>query len=60
MGVKSLVSPGYSYITRGVDATDITPQHKSKRNFARSSACHEVRDAVTKMTTAAAAGMAAT
>jgi hypothetical protein len=60
MALKSLVSPGKAYIIRGVDATDIIPQQSSNVNFATSSGCHEVCDAVNKITTAAAAGMAAT
>jgi hypothetical protein len=60
MELKSLVSPGKAYIIRGVDATDIIPQRTSKTNVGWSAECHEAREAVNTITTAAATGMAAT
>jgi hypothetical protein len=40
--LKSLVRPPTVYRSRGVDATEIIPQHASKRNLARSRMCQSV------------------
>jgi len=60
MAVKSLVTPLIRYIIRGVDATEIIPQHINNRNFARSSTLQSVQAAPTPIVTAAPKGTAAT
>src|SRR5579863_7866072 len=42
MELKSLVTPGNEYMTRGVDAMEIVPQHASSRNSTASLACQLV------------------
>jgi len=58
--LKSLVSPGKLYIIRGVNATEIIPQHSSSRNFTRSARRQSVCAAAMPITARVAAGKAAT
>jgi hypothetical protein len=58
--LKSRVAPPTEYIIRGVDATEIIPQHASTRNVTRSWSLQCVLAAVNPTTTIAATGILAT
>jgi hypothetical protein len=53
---KSLVKPGKAYMIRGVNATEIIPQHMSNRNFTASETLQSVWADATPITTRVAAG----
>jgi hypothetical protein len=60
IALKSLVTPLVEYKIRGVDATEIIPQHNSRRNFVRSATRHSVRYASRHITARAIVGGVAT
>jgi hypothetical protein len=58
--LKSLVTPAVLYMIRGVDATEIIPQHNSRKNFTRSGTRHSVLKASIPIAVRARTGGVAT